>query len=115
MKNGEQWVGSVGLKDRFRDAHERRSYLRAVHVARRIVDDPSLLDAGRVFLDRFVRDDPRQSAGYALWLRTLELAPGDIALRLIEDSEAGEALRDSAPVFAVISKTEAEDIWRANS
>ncbi len=112
MTRGDQLLRSVPLKDHFYDAHERRSYLRAVEVAKRIVDDPSVLQRGRKFLDRFVRNDPYQRPSYELWTRTLQLPPEDIARRLLEDSQSGQALRDSAPVFAVISEDEAKRLWR---
>ncbi len=60
MTRGDQLLRSVPLKDHFYDAHERRSYLRAVEVAKRIVDDPSVLQRGWKFLHRFVRNDPYQ-------------------------------------------------------
>lgn len=115
MTRGDQLLKSVPLKDHFYDAHERRSYLRAVEVAKRIVDDPSALRRGREFLHRFARNDPYQRPSYELWTKTLQLRPEDIARRLLEDSETGQALRDSAPVFVVISEEEAKRLWRARS
>ena len=104
MTAGERLIASFPLKERFYDAHERRAYLRILEVARRIVDDPSLLQLGQAFLDQFVRDDPRQRQNYDLWVAALRLGPEQVARGLIADDERGARLRESAPVFSPISE-----------
>ncbi len=103
MTAGERFIQSAPLKERFRDAHERRAYQRTLEVARRIVDDPALLEKGRAFLDRFVKDDPRQRRVYVLWTEILRLEPEQVVRRLIADDEQGAFLRETAPVFTTIS------------
>jgi len=115
MTRGQRLIGSLRIKDRFYDAHERRSYLRTVEVAKRIVDDPSLIEEGRDYLERFVRDDPHQRGGYELWTETLQLPPEEIARRLLSDTENGAELRNTAPVFVVISAGEAQRLWAENA
>lgn len=110
MTAGDRFIQSAPLKARFRDAHERRAYQRALEVARRIVDDPSLLEKGRAFLDRFVKDDPRQRRGYALWIETLRLEPEQVVRLLIADDEQGAFLRETAPVFTTISPDTAHQL-----
>jgi len=110
MTAGERLIASLPLKERFYDAHERRVYWRSVEVARRIVDDPSLLYRGRAFLERFVRDDPRQRQSYQLWVVTLGLGAETVARRLVADDELGERLRESAPVFSPISEAAAHHL-----
>jgi hypothetical protein len=104
MTAGERFIASLPLKERFYDAHERRAYQRSLEVARRIIDDPSLLDRGRAFLERFVRNDIRQRQSYQLWVATLGLGAETVARRLVADDERGERLRESAPVFSPISE-----------
>ena len=90
------------LKRDFRDAYERRAYLRACLLGKRLLDDPALLVKGRAFLDRFVKNDPRQRRIYALWTETLELPVDQLVMRLLADDDRGAALRQDAPVFVVI-------------
>jgi hypothetical protein len=97
------------LKTTFRDGHDRRSYARAVIVARRLLADPRLVDEGRKYLDRFIKGDAHQQSIYALWIRTLELSPAEIARRLLADNSSGEQLRATAPVFAVIGADEVRE------
>lgn len=94
------------LKERFRDSHERRSYFRSVLVAERLLDNPELVARAQAYLDRFVRNDSRQAKTYALWKNALRQPVEEIARQLVADTPEGAALRDSAPVFTVISPTE---------
>ncbi|MCK5910851.1 MAG: hypothetical protein KAG62_12970 [Caulobacter sp.] len=94
-------------KTRFHDAHDRRAYARAVEIAARVLENPSLLSQGRAYLDRFVRVDPRQARAYGLWLDVLAGGAEQVALALIADDERGEYLRGTAPVFTIIARPEA--------
>ena len=103
-QNRQSGIGSP--KERFRDAHERRSYAKAMLIAARLMEDPDMANDGQAYLDRFVRPDQRQSGSYALWTRTLRLPVEEIARRLLADTPEGELLRDTAPVFSVIQPSE---------
>jgi hypothetical protein len=92
----------VELKQEFRDSHERRAYLRAYLLGRRLVEDPALLARGRAFLDRFVKGDPRQRRTYAMWSEALTLPVDNLVVALLADDTRGAALRETAPVFVVI-------------
>lgn len=105
MTAGEQLLASVPLKSVFHDRHERREYNRAVEVARRIVDHPSLVNNGKQFLEKHVRPDPHQAAIYTLWTEIIALPPAQIARALLDDSNRGSELRASAPVFVVLNET----------
>ena len=94
-------------KTRFHDAHDRRAYARAVEIAARVLEDPSLLSQGQAYLDRFVRIDPRQARAYALWQDVLAGGAEHVALALIADDERGAYLRETAPVFTVLTTQEA--------
>jgi hypothetical protein len=41
---GDRLIAEAKLKQRFRDAHERRAYARAVETAKRLVNDPGLIE-----------------------------------------------------------------------
>jgi hypothetical protein len=112
MTSGERFVRSLPLKTTFYDSHERRAYLRMVEVAKRIVDDKALVDRGRAFLERFVRNDPHQTDAYRVWRELLRAPPRTIARELLADSGSGASLRDTAPVFIAFSSAQAREIWR---
>ena len=95
------------LKRDFRDAYERRSYLRAYLLGQRLLAEPALISRGRAYLDRFVRDDPRQRRIYAMWLKALDLPVDQLVGQLLADNSHGAELRETAPVFVVIP---AEDV-----
>lgn len=87
------------MKTSFYDRHERLQYLKACETARRIVRDPSLIEQARHFVERAMAPDPHQSAYAAMWREVLNFPPEAIAAALIEDSERGQLLRDTSPVF----------------
>jgi hypothetical protein len=115
MTRGERLVRSLPLKTSFYDLHERRSYLRMMEVASRIIDNQSLIDRGRAFLERFTRNDPHQAIAYHTWTDLLRNPAETIARELLADSATGASLRDSAPVFVVISAAQASEIWRRSA
>lgn len=96
------FVRANARKVSFRDAHERRGYLRAMEIAKRIVDDPAIVQNGKAYLERHVRPDPHQERYYRLWRSIISLAPEEIAAVLLEDSDRGGEVRNSAPVFVVL-------------
>jgi hypothetical protein len=112
MTQGERLVRSLPLKTSFYDMHERRAYFRMVEVAARIVDDNALIDRGRAFLERFVRDDPHQAVAYRVWTELLQASAETIARELLADNARGASLRETAPVFVAFSATQAKEIWR---
>ena len=97
---------AVELKREFRDAYERRAYLRAYLLSQRLLDNPALLGRGRAFLDRFVKPDPRQRRAYVMWTDALTLPVDKLVTQLLADDARGAALRESAPVFVVIPAEE---------
>lgn len=103
----------VQVKRNFRDAHERRAYLRACLLATRLLDDPALLARGRAFLDRFVKTDPRQARIYAMWRDALDLPLDQLVGELLADNGRGAALRETAPVFVVIPADEVRSLEKS--
>jgi hypothetical protein len=94
--------GAVRLKSSFRDRHERRAYIRAFLVAKRLLERPELVARGRRYLERFVKDDPGQRRVYDMWMETLERPVEEIVVELLSDDARGASLRETAPVFVVI-------------
>jgi hypothetical protein len=103
MSAGDKFVRINGLKASFRDAHERRAYVRALAIAKHIIDNPDAVQAGMDYLERHVKADPYQRRYYELWHSLIRLAPEEIAATLLEDSDRGAEARGSAPVFVVLS------------
>ena len=85
--------GAIRLKSTFRDAYERRAYLRAFLLARRLLERPELLSRGRDYLERFVKGDPRQRRVYRLWIETLRLPTEQIVVDLLADNPRGATRR----------------------
>ena len=69
----------------------------------RILDDPTLIENGRRHMQRFMAKDSRMSKYYQLWQSVIDLPPTEMCRRLLADTPEGEALRDSSPVFIVLS------------
>lgn len=95
----------------FRDRHDERTYLRALEIARRLLADPSLISAGREFLETHVAKDPHQSRHYNIWSVLLSNPVETIVRCLLEDSPEGADLRDTAPVFFVVTPEAARKLW----
>ena len=104
---------AIEFKRDFRSAYERRAYLRACLLGKRLLAEPVLIEKGRAFLDRFVKPDPRQRHIYALWADALSLPVEDLVLQLLSDNARGETLRETAPVFATISRDEVRALERS--
>lgn len=103
MTEGERFVGSLPRKADFHDRNKRRSYELTRRIAARLIDDPGLVANGRSYLERLVRPDPAQAHAYTLWSAVLDQDIRQIASQMLEDSPRGDLLRDTQPVFAVIS------------
>jgi hypothetical protein len=87
------------MKTSFRDRHERLKYLKACETARRIVGDPGLIEQARRFVEEAMAPDPHQRAYTVIWRELPGLPAEDIATALTEDSDRGQLLRDTSPVF----------------
>lgn len=88
--------------DGFWDRNHRFSYLVAVEIAHRIQGNPGLLVTALTHLERFASGDPRQAKGYALWRHLLTRTPEEIISRLVERSESGDYVRQTAPSFGAL-------------
>lgn len=87
------------MKTAFRDRHDRVDYLKAREVARRILADPSLLESGRAFVERFVLPDEHARPHGERWLALLDEGAERVAALLVEDSPEGQLARETRPVF----------------
>ncbi len=88
------------------DRNKERCYELARIAAAKLIENPSLIEEGRKYLERHVKSDPAQKPYYVLWLRLLERPPEEIASRLLADSVEGSLLRDTRPVFHIPSQAE---------
>ena len=102
MSPGDQFVNTLPRKAQFYDLNERRSYEMTRAVAARLVDDPSLIEAGRRYLERHMRGDSAQGRAVAIWQGVLQRNASEIASMLLEDTPQGAFLRDTQPVFCVL-------------
>jgi hypothetical protein len=87
------------VKTRFHDRHERIDYLKVCEVARRIIADPSLIDTARRFVEAALLPDPHQRKYGLMWRDLLAKPASEIAAALVEDTERGQLLRETRPVF----------------
>ncbi|MBX9826722.1 MAG: hypothetical protein K2Y27_17255 [Xanthobacteraceae bacterium] len=92
------------------DRNKERSYQLARMVAAKLVENPALIEEGRKYLERHVKDAPGQHRRYELWMRILALNAGQIASRLMADNAEGEFLRDTRPVFYIPSNAERQAV-----
>ena len=103
MTEGERFVSGLPTKIDFHDRSKKRSYDLSRRVAVRLVDEPGLVENGRAFLERLVRGDPHQSRYYMLWTDLLRQDVRQIVRQLLADTAQGDLLRDTQPVFVVMS------------
>lgn len=87
------------MKAVFRDRHDRVDSLKACEEARRLLADPSLLDQARRFVDQVMAADESMRPHALRWREVLRLPAAQVAALLIEDSDRGQALRETRPVF----------------
>lgn len=88
------------------DRNKERSYEVTRIIAAKLVENPTLIEEGRKYLERHVKDQPGQRWRYELWTGILQLSANEIASRLLADSAEGQLLRDTRPVFYVPSNAE---------
>jgi hypothetical protein len=92
------------------DRNKERSYELARIVAAKLVGNPALIEEGRKYLERYVKDAPGQHRRHELWTTILKLNVEEIATRLLANSPEGELLRDTRPVFYVPSNAERQTV-----
>lgn len=110
MTRGEQFVESIPRKTRFYDRSERRSYELSRVVAARLIDEPSLVENGRDYAMRHMSTDPAQSEYFRMWDALLRRDAAEIVRSLLEDTPRGALLRDTQPVFCVLSPEVRQEI-----
>lgn len=110
MSRGEQFVEALPGKTRFYDRNERRSYELTRAVAARLLDDPSLVKNGLAFARRHMSGDTTQSPYLIMWEELLRSDVADIVRNLLADTPRGALLRDTQPVFCVLSPEERQEI-----
>lgn len=87
------------MKRRFYDRHEQIDYLKACEMAHRIVANPALIDDARGWVENVMAADPHQHRYVVMWRELLTRPAAEIAAALTEDSERGQLLRETRPIF----------------
>jgi len=87
------------LKTVFRDRHEQLRYAKFVEVARRLQEQPGIIDDTRGFVETHMLTDPHHRAYPDCWLAVLALPIEMIIDKLLADTPEGDLLRDTAPPF----------------
>lgn len=102
------------MKTRFHDRAQWIDYLKAVEMARRLEEDPHVIDTAWDYVRRHMRHDPSQRRYYVFWVNTLNgKSRFQIAALLIEDSEEGQFARDGRPPFGKpLTPAETERLMR---
>lgn len=102
------------MKTVFHDRHDARDYRKACEIARRIVENPRLIDEARAFVEEVMGRDPHQHRYAALWRALLAQPAEEIAQALTEDSERGQLLRETRPIFGRgLTSREITALWKA--
>jgi hypothetical protein len=94
------------------DKNKRRSFELARFIAAKLVEDPTLIEQGRQYLERHVKGRASQRRYYDIWSHLLTLEPREIAARLIARTAEGDLLRDTRPVFYIIEAAERAALFR---
>jgi len=96
------------------DLHElalRRSLAFHREIARRILDDPAVLERARQRVKQWLAENPERPHVRA-WDEILSEDAGSVAAFLVESSERAEELRQSSPFAGVLNARERWAIWR---
>ncbi len=112
---GTELDGKIRRKRTFRDSHDFRSYVRALLLAKRLLERPDLVARGQSYLERHVKADPHQTRIYKLWTDALQLPVDDLIDRFLTDDERGATLRETAPVFVVIPPDDVRALARSGA
>jgi hypothetical protein len=102
--------GVVGPKRVFRDRAEVRAYERAILLTKRLLDDPTLVERARAYLNRFVSKDPNQKRAYDLWIVMLATPLERFVPQFLADNEDGAYLRETVPVFTIVPPSEVREL-----
>src|SRR5262245_35294189 len=80
-------------------------------IARRLLQDSTILEKARVSVRGWMMDNPARP--YALrWARILEQPPESVAAFIVDRSELAQELRQSSPFGGVLDPRERWRIWR---
>jgi predicted protein tyrosine phosphatase len=71
-------------------------------VARRVLDDPSVLERARAKLEEWIDRGGRSTSLLVQWREVLSRSPADVAAFLTDPSEAAAQLRSASPFAGVL-------------
>ena len=110
MRESEAFIRSLPLKQRFYDRHEWRRYEITRFIAGKLIDDPAIRQSGLDYIYRHMGESDARADYRALWLELIARDPKDIARELLADTDRGALLRDTKPVFYVLSAAERDAV-----
>ena len=84
------------------NARRTGDFLLARETALHLIDHPEAIDMAKTYIANFMMKDPHQRGYARLWKKLLTRDAATVALKLIEDSEQSQLLRETKPVFCVI-------------
>ena len=90
-------------KTEFYSKQHRDKYRLVCEVAKLIRADPSLLQRGRDWLEKHLKDNTHSQRYYRMWVGILDTMSADQVADLLEgDTPESDLIRDTSPVFVVL-------------
>ncbi len=110
----QSWVAELAPEYSDHMRLDARSLALHSAVARRLVDDPSLLGKAKAILERWKRASVPPSPRYfADWERVMRRRPEQVAAFLVSMSDEAVRLRQSSPFAPLVTPEERERIYEA--
>ena|ERR1039458_3894419 len=90
------------MTSRFYDRNHAFQYLVGREIARRLVDDPSLIETAKLSLKKHAGSDPQNNHSYRVWSKLLQNSVDEIAKQLSQNDAHGDLVRQTRPPFIAL-------------
>jgi hypothetical protein len=87
---------------KFYDRHHAFEFLVGCEVARRLLEDPSLIAMARIKLEEHLGGIPNHRDAYNLWSKLIELPVEEVARKLSQNDDEGDYIRQTMPSFIAL-------------
>ena len=94
------WIG--GQKTDFWDRNQKFRYLIMAEIAKRLLEQPELLERGRRYLETHMAPNAQVAGSYRAWKKIIDRPAEEIVRRWLDDTEEGDTLRANPPLFDVV-------------
>jgi hypothetical protein len=94
------WIGSQ--KTDFWDRSQKFRYLIMAEIAKRLVEQPELIEQGRRHLETSMAHDKQVVPFYRAWKAIIDCPAEEIARRWLADTDEGDMLRANPPLFDIV-------------